>query len=397
MRVHFGYVSGLISGIALFLEILVLLAGCSPAPSALSGAVELATPVDPPESSSPIPTSTPFAPKGTTSTKQAISTATSSPTLESAAAVIRTASPVPSFRLMAVGDLMLARTIGDRIQSQGPETVFAGVSATLSNADLLTGNLECSLSDLGEPQPKAYTFAAPEGAASSLALAGFDLLSLANNHAMDFGPDAFLKTINVLNENGIATAGAGPDERTAHQPAILERNGLRTAFLAYVDVPVESGSGFDTRSWVAGAGTPGLAWAEPARIAFDVASARQRADLVVVFLHGGYERWDEITQAQRDQAHAAIDAGAALVLGSHPHVLQPIENYHGGLIAYSLGNFAFDGFDFPENYSAILSVELGPEGFTSYEWIPVVIDSGLPRLANPEESGAILNRVVPLP
>ena len=292
---------------------------------------------------------------------------------------------------------MLARTIGDRIRSQGPETIFAGVSSILSSADLLTGNLECSLSDQGEPQPKAYTFAAPGEAARSLALAGFDLLSLANNHAMDYGPDALLETLNLLHENGIAAAGAGPDERSAHQPAILERNGLRIAFLAYVDVPVESTSGFDTRSWIAGASTPGLAWAEPVRIAYDVASARHHADLVVVLLHSGYERWEEVTQAQQDQAHAAVDAGAALVLGSHPHVLQGVENYHGGLVAYSLGNFVFDGFEFPENYSAILSVELGPEGVTSYEWIPIVIDAGLPKLANPEESETILNRVSPLP
>jgi poly-gamma-glutamate synthesis protein (capsule biosynthesis protein) len=127
-----------------------------------------------------------------------------------------------------------------------------------------------------------------------------------------------------------------------------------------------------------------------------VAVARAAADVVVVLLHFGLEGRTEITRAQRAQARAAVDAGAALVLGSHPHVLQGVEQYNGGLIAYSLGNFVFEGFTFPENYSAIFTATVTPEGVGEYNWIPVVVEGGLPRLAAPEEAPGVLALVRPV-
>jgi len=230
----------------------------------------------------------------------------------------------------------------------------------------------------------------------ALALAGVDVVSLANNHALDFGFEALADTQQLLAERSIAFAGAGPNEAAARAPVIVERNGLRVAFLAYVDVPVETRTGFDTRQWIATADTPGVAWADAEHMAADVAAARARADVVIVLLHFGLEGRPQITAAQRAQAHAAIDAGAALVLGAHPHVLQPVEQYRGGLIAYSLGNFVFEGFTFPENYSAIFTATLTREGVGEYGWIPVVVEAGLPRLATPDEATNILALVLPL-
>ena len=297
---------------------------------------------------------------------------------------------------MAVGDVMLARSIGDRILAEGAGVPFAGVASVLSEADLLAANLECAISERGQPRTKAYTFRAPPLAADSLALAGVDLVSLANNHALDYGNDALADTLQLLGERQIAAVGAGANESVARAPAILERNGLRVAFLAYVDVPVE-GSGFDTRTWIALADSPGMAWAEVEDISADVAAARTLADVVIVLLHSGLEGRTEVTASQQAQARAAVDAGAALVLGAHPHVLQGTEVYHGGLIVYSLGNFIFDGFGFPENYSAIFSATLSPAGVEEYEWTPVVIENGLPRLATPTESDLVLSRVHLLP
>ena len=293
---------------------------------------------------------------------------------------------------MAVGDVMLARSLGERIATEGI-AAYRALGEVLGTADVTVANLECAISERGEPQPKAYVFRAPPAAAEALDAMGVDVVSLANNHALDFGPEALFDTIDLLRTQGVMAVGAGGNASEAHAPVIVERNGLRLAFLAYVDVPVEGRSGFDTRTWSATESTPGLAWADPATILADVTSARQASDVVIVLLHAGYENRPEPNDIQRRAARTAIDAGAALVLGAHPHVLQGVEEYNGGVIAYSLGNFIFDGFDGAANDTAILKVQLGQGGVLSYEWLPMVIENGLPRAATPEESQRILARV----
>ena len=313
-------------------------------------------------------------------------------------APIATSTPSLTVNLEAVGDIMLARTIGQQVLSQGPQVVFAGVQPVLANADVLVGNLECALTSSDHPQPKTYTFAAPPETANALVLAGFDVLSLANNHAMDYGPSGLVDTLKNLDQNGIAGVGAGMNAVEAHRPVILERNGLRLAFLAYADVPVEN-SGFDAHVWKATDTQPGIAWADPGQIKADVFAAKKEADVIIVLLHSGYEITSiipGISEEQRLAAHAAIDAGAALVIGSHPHFLQSIERYHGGLIAYSLGNFVFDDYQGIANASIILRVVLTPAGFQSYEWIPVLIKNGLPKLTDLDNTLAIGTMVAPI-
>jgi poly-gamma-glutamate synthesis protein (capsule biosynthesis protein) len=313
-------------------------------------------------------------------------------------APITTSTPSLTVNLEAVGDIMLARTIGQQVLSQGPQVVFAGVQPVLANADVLVGNLECALTSSNLPQPKTYTFAAPPETANALVLAGFDVLSLANNHAMDYGTAGLVDTLKNLDQNGIAGVGAGMNAVEAHRPVILERNGLRLAFLAYADVPVEN-SGFDTHVWKATDTQPGIAWADPDQIKADVVAAKKEADVIIVLLHSGYEITSiipGISNEQRLAAHAAIDAGAALVIGSHPHFLQSIERYHGGLIAYSLGNFVFDDYQGIANASIILRVVLTPAGFQSYEWIPVLIKNGLPKLTDLGNTLAIGTMVAPI-
>jgi poly-gamma-glutamate capsule biosynthesis protein CapA/YwtB (metallophosphatase superfamily) len=313
-------------------------------------------------------------------------------------APVDTATQSLTVNLEAVGDIMLARTVGQQVQSQGPQVVFAGVQTVLDSADVLVGNLECALTSGGSPQPKTFTFAAPPETTKALALAGFDVLSLANNHAMDYGAAGLADTVNNLNQNGIASAGAGMNAAEAYRPVILERNGLRLAFLAYADVQVES-SGFDAHAWIATDSQPGIAWADPDQIKADVTAARIEADLVIVLLHSGYEITSIIPNISDDQrlaAHAAIDAGAAVVIGSHPHFLQSIERYHGGLIAYSLGNFVFDDYRGIANETIILRVVLTRAGFQSYEWVPVLIENGLPELTDLNNALAIGTMVAPI-
>ncbi len=309
-----------------------------------------------------------------------------------------TATPSGKVTLIAVGDLMLGRSVGEQILEKGPQVVFEQVQSTLEKADLRVGNLECALTDIGTPAQKTFTLKAPPEAAEALSAGGFDLVSLANNHAMDYGAAGLQRSHAILLSAGIASVGAGQNFALAHTPVILQKNGLKIAFLGYVDVPEER-DGFDARTWIATETQPGLAWADPAQIAKDVAAAKNKADVVVVLLHSGNEitptYLSVITSGQMEEARAAIDAGAALVIGSHPHELQTIERYHGGLIAYSLGNFVFDDYLGIANASIILQVSLDRNGFVDYSYVPVLIENGLPHVITPDLAPGIGTLVAP--
>jgi poly-gamma-glutamate synthesis protein (capsule biosynthesis protein) len=293
------------------------------------------------------------------------------------------APPTP-VTLVAVGDLMLGRTVGARLLSDGPGIVFDDqIAAVLAGADITVGNLECAVSEGGTPQAKGYTFRAPPPAVDALALGGFDVVSLANNHSLDYGATALSDTASALRGSGIQPVGAGENLATAQSPVIVERGGLRIAFVALVDVPAE-GEGFSRETWEARADRPGVAWADQNTVTSVVSQAALSADIVVVMLHFGLEYHADPSASQRELAHAAIAAGAALVVGSHPHLLQEVEEYGGGLIAYSLGNFVFDGFGGASNDSAILRVTFSGNRLNSWELVPVdIVDNGLPRLRRP--------------
>ena len=286
---------------------------------------------------------------------------------------------------------MLDRALGYAIQNGQIDYPFAQVAAVLSQADLTIGNLESALGASGQPANKSYTFQAPAAAAESLSLAGIDLVSLANNHAMDFGEGSLLEGIELLNRQGISTIGAGINSAAAHEPIVLEINGMRIAFLGYVNVPVEF-SGFDTSSWEATDTSPGLAWAHIDDITKDVGMAGQEADLVIVVLHSGYEYVEAPSEPQQLAAKTAIDAGADLVIGHHAHVLQGIEFYNDGVIAYGLGNFAFEIDGDPT--TAILNVWLDKDGVRELEIVPAIIQfGGQTRLASGYEAASIKERI----
>ncbi|HIP72803.1 MAG TPA: hypothetical protein EYH05_15595, partial [Anaerolineae bacterium] len=155
-------------------------------------------------------------------------------------AALQTAlAPEPDVKVTAVGDIMLARLLGELIEQGKLEFPFAPVAPHLQNADLTIGNMESALGTLGQPEDKVYTFRAPPEAAQSLALAGFDVVSLANNHALDYGPEALLQGIDLLNAANVAPVGAGADYAAAHQPYLTEINGLKLAVLGYVNVGME--------------------------------------------------------------------------------------------------------------------------------------------------------------
>ncbi len=306
--------------------------------------------------------------------------------------ILQTAlAPDPIVHLASVGDIMLDRGLGIVLQNGNLTYPFAKVAPLLQGADITVGNMESALGDVGTPAIKSYPFRAPPVAAQALALGGFDVVSLANNHAMDYGPEALLQALGLLDTQGVATIGAGANFDKAHAPYLTQVNGLSLAFLGYVNVPVEA-TGFDTAVWTATETTPGLAWGYPDVIAADVTAVRPQADLVIVVLHSGYEYIEEPSEQQMAAAHAAIDAGADLVIGHHAHILQGIEYYNDGVIVYGLGNFAFEIDGAPE--TAVLNVWLDQNGVHSLELIPAIIqEGGQPRLAETWEAAPILRQV----
>jgi len=234
--------------------------------------------------------------------------------------------------LVAVGDIMLGR----RVASQSDP--FGDVSPWLQHADLALGNLECVITGSDDPKGasvlRASALRAPPTATSKLRDAGFDLLGLANNHALDLGGEGLAETVARLQKAGVAAVGAGPDEQAAYQPWVPEVAGVRLAVLAFNAVAA-SGDAAQAGGWTEAQWDRGRAIAA-------VAAAQERADAVVVSIHWGYEYETVVDPAQRDAARALLDAGADLVIGHHPHVVQPFEVRGDRCVAYSLGNFVFD-------------------------------------------------------
>lgn len=251
------------------------------------------------------------------------------------------ASDESTVRLVMVGDVMLDDGPGKVLASgRDPLAAFAPY---FKAADLSIANLECVVSNQGEPEPgKPYTFRAHPGRAMSVLTKHFGAVSLANNHSGDYGPTAFADMLYRLDQKGVAYFGGGFDSEHAHRALIVERKGIKIAFLSYVD--------FLPRSFEALPLQPGVAWAEPEQIRFDIQEAKQRgADLVIPFMHWGWENERVSSAQQKALARQMIDAGADAVVGAHPHVVQDVEEYKGKPIVYSLGNFVFDGFDDPVN------------------------------------------------
>lgn len=239
------------------------------------------------------------------------------------------------YTLLFTGDIMLSRTVGARMAAQKDWLLpFRLIQDTLRSADLRYANLECPVSDKGRNLHHLYSFRADPQALEGLQAAGFDIVSQANNHAYDWGPEALVDTLERLHAAGIKVVGAGPNILAAHYPVLVQVGTLRVAFLAYVDI--------DPKEAAAGVDRPGVAWLDPAQALTDIRFARPLADLVIVCPHWGVEYASTPTGEQVALAHQMIDAGADLIVGSHPHVVQPLENYHDRWIAYSLGNFIFD-------------------------------------------------------
>ena len=255
----------------------------------------------------------------------------------------------------AVGDVMPARGVDEALLARGGiERVFTDTLPWLRSCSFLLANLESSTATGGAPLRKAYTFRFRPDAVGRLKEAGFSYLSLTNNHTFDFGPAGFLETLASLSRWGILTSGAGENLAQASLPSIVKVGDLEVRLLSFGAYPVEV-TGFDGRKIArAGPSKPGILWLDEEGL--DAASRAFSSDaLNIAVVHGGQEWSGTPTAEQRRLYRELIRHGANVVIGAHPHVLQEIETFHGGLIAYSLGNFLFPGMeDTPGGQDSVL-------------------------------------------
>jgi poly-gamma-glutamate synthesis protein (capsule biosynthesis protein) len=271
-----------------------------------------------------------------------------------------------TIRLIFAGDIMLDDGPGRFIAEGGdPLLPFAEI---LKDADYRIGNLECSIANGGTPfANKIYSFRAKPGTLPILQ-SRFDAVSLANNHSGDYGSEAFRETMQHLEQSGIAYFGGGKNLSEAHKPLWINRKDLKIAVLGYNE--------FKPRSFEAGADHPGIAWSEDSHVIADIRAAKEAgADLIIPFMHWGWEREGKPSERQRQLAHKMIDEGAALVVGGHPHVTQGAEIYKGKPIIYSLGNFVFDGFEDPAAKRGwLLRLKLDKSGVIFWDTLAAQMD-----------------------
>jgi poly-gamma-glutamate capsule biosynthesis protein CapA/YwtB (metallophosphatase superfamily) len=277
--------------------------------------------------------------------------------------------------LSAVGDVNLGGDVSPILGANGFAYPWSALGELLRSTTLTFANMECTLSYAGSPVPgKTFTFGGDPAAIPFMRDdGGVDVVSQANNHARDYGSQSLVDCLSYLDSAGVKHCGAGADYPSAHTPAYLDANGLRVAFLAYDDIGYAG--------WYAGEGYPGVCDAmDTAGIAADITRAREAADLVVVSFHWGTERKTTPDPRQTDLGRLAIDCGADLVLGHHPHVVQGFQLYKGKLIANSLGNFVFSPGSEAGRYSVLTRLEMDSRGFHGATVYPAYISNGRPAL-----------------
>jgi hypothetical protein len=239
-----------------------------------------------------------------------------------------------SLNLIAVGDLSFNGGYRRALAERGMMFPFLQVAPLWKYADLRFGNLESPITDKPRVAAAKFTLRGAPQAVEALNAAGIDGVSLANNHMMDFGPDGLLDTCRHLDAAGIPHVGAGRNLEEATTPLIISRNGWRLGMLAYCDVAQISSLYASNRS-------AGVAPLDFDRCLESIRRLRTEVDWLVVHLHWGEEMSRLPSPGQRDDAARLVDAGADVILGHHPHVMQPIEQIHNSLVAYSLGDFLF--------------------------------------------------------
>jgi poly-gamma-glutamate capsule biosynthesis protein CapA/YwtB (metallophosphatase superfamily) len=293
--------------------------------------------------------------------------------------------------LTIVGDIMLGRGVtGTR--------ALAPMADRLAAADITVGNLESTLAELGPPRqdPVTDSFYAPPGVRVDLRAAGFDALSLANNHTGDFGADSLVRTVELLRDRGIRTFGAGRDLAQARRAAVVERHGVRFGFLGFnaIGETPEAGPGRPGALSVSMPPRTGpLDPVELDRVLDDVRRLHRQVDVVVVMPHWGAQYTHRPEPIQHQVARELVRAGADLVVGGHPHWVQGAERIGGALVVHSLGNFVFDMDFMPQTMEGlVLEATFLGDRLVAARFVPYRMGADFaPRVVPRAAAGSILD------
>jgi poly-gamma-glutamate synthesis protein (capsule biosynthesis protein) len=296
-----------------------------------------------------------------------------------------------------VGDIMTGRRVGDSLEQRGdPSAVFRPLAKRLATADITVGNLESTLSMSGPPTQGGDSFGADTSVLEGLRLAGFDLMSVANNHLGDFGDDAIVETLERLDDAGFRTVGAGADLAQAAEPVVITVHGVRVGFVATDSIgetPAAGRNSPGTNRINAPPRTGPLNRQALDRVADSVRELD--ADVVIALPHWGTQYTNRPERSQRRIARALADAGVDVVVGGHPHWVQGWESIGGATVVHSLGNFVFD-MDFMRETNEGIVVEIVSRGgrVVAIEPVPYVIDARFtPRPAGADRARDIFERI----
>jgi len=287
--------------------------------------------------------------------------------------------PPGQVTLALVGDILLDSWVGTEIKRQGVDYPWTGVKDILSAADVAVGNLESPAGVTGTPvQGKSFTFRARPETLQGAVNAGIDILTLANNHILDYGASALSETLDNLDQYGIARTGAGRNADEALAPAVKECNGLKIGVLSFSRVIPYPG-------WVAGPNYPGVAngW-DTQKVLETIKQANSQVDVLVVSVHWGKELADYPASDQTRLAKAMVDSGADVILGHHSHCLQGVAVYNKKPIFYSMGNFIFTSSSMKASSGAIALVNMDRDGARDLQVIPTRLDRGRPQVLTGE-------------
>lgn len=345
----------------------LLLVSCSPSQTA-------EPPVsDNPATASPVPTPTP-AP---------VPTPAPTPTSKPNPVPTPTPTPVTDAVIAFGGDVLIYWQLTDVLHQEGPDAIIDDALAKMfRDADLAMVNLESPYSKLGAPQPgKDFTFRTdPDDLTLTRDVLGVDVVSVANNHSIDYGAEAFLDSLKNLDMYGIGYPGGGENLEAAMRPFVTTIGGRSIAFLGGSQVA-------PTMEWYAAKHRPGLLMTyDPTLLCQAVTDAKEKYDLVAVYLHWGVERAVQISSTQRNTARQLIDAGADIIIGAHPHIVQSFEVYKDKPIVYSLGNFIFP---YNRNDTAVVRIHLEGDEIWA-EIVPCRIKNNRVSLGDAELTGQSL-------
>jgi len=284
------------------------------------------------------------------------------------------------------GDVHFARQLAPLLDD--PSTALAELRPYLGEADLAVVNLETALTTRGAPAPKSFHFRAPPTALDALAAAGVDVVTMANNHAVDYGAEGLVDTLAARRESPVPVVGVGEDEADAYAPALVQAEGQRVAVLGATQVPDWTAS-----TQAAGRSRPGVAVSlDPTRLVRAVRRARAEADVVVVYLHWGTDYTGCPDPAQRRTARALADAGADVVVGTHAHQVQGSGWLGSTYVGYGLGNFVWWRRNSPvQAASGVLTLTLRGRQVVADSWQPLEVSAdGLPRRPGRARERALL-------